>query len=261
MTTVVDRTLCQQVQRAEEAGIAYFGERIDLPGVVLFRAERADAPEFDVALIDDVPAGDVDATLHAIIAHFHERERCPRVRLSPISAPAGWPDRLRRAGFDETGERLAYFVVPESTQLRANPAIRVERAVTAEDADRFSAIQVAGFDLSRQHAAWDAHLARRHLAAGHYDFYLAWVDDRVVGAARSVTMADGITALGALAALPVARGRGVGTTLLARMIDDARRAGSRVIAGSVLPESYAAAMYQRLGFVTLFRVQTFAAAA
>lgn len=261
METTVDRELGWQVQRAEEAGIAYFAARTDLPGVALFCAGRPDAPEFDVALVGDVPIADVDGTLHAIVDHFHGRGRRPRVRLSPFSAPAGWRERLRWAGFVETGELLSYIVVPESMQLDINPAIRVARAISPDDADQFSTIQAAGFDLSEAHAAWDAQLARHHLAMGRYDLYLAWVDGQVVGAARSTTLTGGVTAMGQLATLPAARGRGVGTTLLAQMIDDARRLGSRVIAGSVLAGSYAAAMYERLGFVSLFQVETFAEAA
>ena len=65
--------------------------------------------------------------------------------------------------------------------------------------------------------------------------------------------------MAALATLPEARGRGVGTSLLARMVDDGRRAGSRMIFGAVIPGTYPAAMYGRLGFVHLFETRAFAA--
>ena len=78
-------------------------------------------------------------------------------------------------------------------------------------------------------------------------------------AARSIHLTDGVTAMAALATLPEARGRGVGVAVLKRMIQDARSEGSRVIFWTVVPGSYAAGMYSRLGFVTLFQTRSFAA--
>jgi ribosomal protein S18 acetylase RimI-like enzyme len=251
--------LWEQVLRSDEVNWAYFGARADVPGAVLFCAERDDAPEFDVATIYRVPSGDADATLRTIIDFFQVRGRQPRIRLSPMSSPADWPDRLQRAGFAETEERFDYIFVPETLQLPGNPAVRMERAVSQEDADRFSAIQVAGFDVPVQHHTWDQALARRHLAAGQHNLYLAWLDGRAVGTGRSIHLSGGITAMAALATLPEARGRGVGVTVLWQMIQDARSAGSRVIFWSVIPSSYAAGMYSRLGFVTLFQTRSFEA--
>jgi ribosomal protein S18 acetylase RimI-like enzyme len=251
--------LWEQVLRSDEVNLAYFAARADVPGAVLFCAERDDAPEFDVATIYRVPSGDADATLRTIIDFFQVRGRQPRIRLSPMSSPADWPDRLQRAGFAETEERFDYIFVPETLQLPGNPAVRMERAVSQEDADRFSAIQVAGFDLPVQHHTWDQAMARRHLAAGQHNLYLAWLDGRAVGTGRSIHLSGGITAMAALATLPEARGRGVGVTVLWQMIQDARSAGSRVIFWSVIPSSYAAGMYSRLGFVTLFQTRSFEA--
>ena len=258
MIVTSDPRLWEQIFRADEANQAYFAERFALPGVTLFRAERPDAPEFDVAFVYRVPAMAADEALRAIAEHFREHGRRPHVRLSPVSAPADWPRRLRGAGFVETGERLDYFLAPGTVRLTANPAVRVERVNSQEDGDTFSAIQAAGFSIPPEHRGWDRELAHRHMAAGRHVFYLASLDGRAVGAARSIRLASRMTAMAALATLPEARGRGVGTSLLARMIEDARMAGSRVIFGTIIPGSYAAGMYARLGFVSLFGTRTFA---
>lgn len=249
----------EQVLRADEANQEYFAQRFELPGVALFFSERADAPEFDSAWIYRVRPECADETIQTIADLYHQRGRTPRVRLSPVSTPADWPLRLQQAGFAHTDDRLAYFAVPEKVRLTASAAIRVTRAVSRADADSFSAVQVAGFGIPPQHQGWDRELARRHVVAGRYAFYLAWLDGQAVGAARSVHLPDGATALAALATIPQARRRGVGTGLLARMIDDARRIGSCTICGTTIPESYAAGLYSRLGFVHLFEVQTFVA--
>jgi ribosomal-protein-alanine N-acetyltransferase len=259
MKATRDRNLWEQILLADEIHQAYFAEQTRLPGVSLFCAERPDASEFDVALIYRVPIADADATLRAIVSFFQERGRSPRIRLSPLSAPMDWARRLRRAGFAETDERLVYFSVPETVRLATNPAVGVERIVSRVDADRFSAIQVVGFDIPPEHRDWDRELVHRHLAAGRHAFYLARFDERGVGAARSIHLPGGVTGMAALATLPEARGRGVGTSLLARMVADARVAGSSLIFGTVISNSYAAGMYQRLGFLRLFRTWTYAA--
>jgi ribosomal protein S18 acetylase RimI-like enzyme len=258
MNATENVNLWEQVLRSDEVNLAYFAARADVPGAVLFCAERDDAPEFDVAMIYRVPSDDADATLRTIIDFYQVRGRHPRIRLSPMSSPADWPGRLQRTGFAETEERFDYILVPETLQLPGNSAVRIERAVSQEDADRFSAIQVAGFDIPVEHQAWDQALARRHLAAGQHNLYLAWLDGRAVGTGRSIHLA-GVTAMAALATLPEARGRGVGVSVLRQMIQDARSAGSRVIFWSVIPGSYAAGMYRRLGFVTLFQTRSFEA--
>jgi predicted GNAT family acetyltransferase len=255
--TAANDTLWEQILRADEANQAYFAERAELPGVSLFCAERADAPEFDVALIYGVSEDAADATLRTIADYYRERGRQPRVRLSPVSMPADWPDRLERAGFAEAGERFVYFSAPKLLQLQTNSAVRVVRAVTAEDGDRFSAIQVIGFAIPPAHQEWDRQLAQRHLAAGQHAFYLAWLDGQVVGAARSIRLPNGMTAMAALATIPDACGRGIGTSLLARMVKDARKDGSRVSFGAVVAGSYAAGMYERLGFAFHFETRTF----
>jgi GNAT superfamily N-acetyltransferase len=242
--------------RADEANIAYFANRAELSGATLFSCDRVDAPEFDVALVYDVPEADVEATLRAIEHHYRERGRRARIRLSPVSTPGDWKHRLREAGYRDAGEPLDYFVVPGSLQLPVDPDVRIERVVSGDDCDRFAALQVAGFSLPPEMLTWERSLARCHFNGGRHAFYLASIGDRLVGAARCAQEGD-ITALAALATLPEARGRGVGTSLLARMIDEARARRSNLIVGAVVPATNPAALYARRGFVTQFTTQTF----
>lgn len=257
MNATSDLELWEMIIRADEANLAYFAERTIVSGAVLFCCERAADPEFDVALLYSVTPDAANATLQAIVDHFRQRGRRPRIRLGPLSTPGDWPERLERAGFVESSVSLAYFVVPETVRPIANPAVRVECAVSLEDAEHFAAVQVAGFDLPPDRLGWERDIARRQLTADRHKLYLASLAGRIVGAARSVRDADGATGLAALATLPEARRHGVGTALLARMIDDARLAGSHTIFGTLVPDSNAAAMYARLGFVTLFTTRMF----
>ena len=247
----------ERVLRAGEVDQAYYADRAELPGVTLFTSQRRDAPEFDLAVIHRVPSGDADAVLAAIVRHYRGRGGRPRVRLTPLSTPRDWPERLRRSGFVETAERHVYIELPATARLPVNPEVVVRRATTPEDADCFSAILVAGYGVPVAHQAWDRALARRHLAAGGRNFYLAWIDGQAVGAASSVHQPGGVTSLYVLTTLPAARQRGVATSLLARMVGDARAAGSRAVVGVTDPAGAPIGLYERLGFVRLFEVRTF----
>lgn len=257
MNHVRERRLWRSVWHADEVNIAYFAARSAHPGVVMFTAERHDAPEFDLARIHQRHPDLDNVTLRAIRRHYASIERCPRLQVSPWAASTAWATHLGNAGFVLAPESLDYFSAPPSATLRPNRDVRVVRVATAADADRFSAVQGVGFGLSPAHRAWDRALARRRLTEKTYTFYLATLDGRAVGAARSAHLPHGITVLAALATVPEARGQGVGSSLLARMIDDARQAGSHLICGAVDTGGYAAGMYQRLGFVTLFSTPIF----
>jgi GNAT superfamily N-acetyltransferase len=252
-----NRTLAEQIIRADEINLEYFATRTDLPGATLFTAERADAPEFDLALIHRVAPETAGAVLAAIIRHFRIHNRRPSVRLTDCSEPWNWADLLRSAGFVETAERFDYIVLPEVDWPPDDPSLVIDRAVTPDDADRFSAIQVAGFDLEIEHHEWDRVLAQRHLAAGRHHFYLASVGGKPVGSARSIHLPGGFAGLSALATIPEARGHGVGTALLRRMAGDARAEGNTTLFGVVRTESYAARYYERIGWLPIAAARTF----
>lgn len=252
-----ERRLWRDVWHAEEVNIAYFAVRTARPGVVMFTAEHDDAPEFDLARIHQAHPDPDDDTVRTILRHYAPLSRRPRLQLSPWSDTAEWAARLVSGGYGLVPEALDYFLVPSGATLRANRDVRVERITAAADADRFSAVQEAGFDLSPAHCDWDRDLAHRHLAGGAYTLYLATMAGHAVGAARSARLPNGITVLAALATVPEARGLGVATSIFARMIADARHAGSRLICGAVDAGGYAASMYQALGFITLFTSPAF----
>lgn len=243
--------------RADEVNLAYFAAREELPGVVLFCAERSDAPEFDLATIHDVAPDEITNTLHATHAWYRARQRRARFRLSPMSQPAGWQRYLVQAGYAESAERFTYFSIPPTLHLAPNTALLVRPVAGLREAALFSSIQVAGFDIPPNHHNWDFELTQRHLMSGAFTFYLAWQDGEAVGAARCCHLPNGATAMAALATLPAARRRGVGVTLLARMISDAREFGSEIIMGTVVTGSPAADLYTRLGFAMHFEATTY----
>jgi GNAT superfamily N-acetyltransferase len=249
--------LWEHLMRADEANLAYFAERTSMPGVTIFKSERPDAPEFDVAIIYRPPGVDSGATMRDILDTIRAGGRNLGIRLGPVAELTGWPLRLRRSGFAASAAGIVYFELPKELKLAGNPAIAVRQAMSRKDADAFSAIQAAGFELSASHAEWERDLARRHVAAGSHRFYLALRHGRPVGAVRCIHLPEGTTAFAALATVPEARRRGVATRLLARIVEDACHAGSTTITGTTVPGTGAAAMYARLGVTSRFCAPTF----
>jgi N-acetylglutamate synthase-like GNAT family acetyltransferase len=259
MSVASARGLGERILRWDEVNLAYFAERTAAPDVTLFTARRPDAPEFDLALLYRAPDAAAADTIASVVRHFRARGRRPRVRPGPSAAPEAWALRLRCAGLEESDERLVYVMAPVSVHLPANPAVHVERVGARSDAARFAAVQAAGFGLSAAHQAWERELAHAQLAAGVFSLYLATLDGRAVGAARCVHHRDGATGFAALATLPPARGRGVATSLLARIAADARSNGSGLLYAAAAAGEYAAGWYLRLGFTEAFTARTFAA--
>lgn len=257
MVASTDAALHARVLRADEANFAYFAERAELPGAAIFTVRRAPMPEFEVALVGAIDPEAADPTLRAIERHFQDRGRAPRLRLSPVSRPGDWPARLRSEGYVEIGGSPEYFAVPPEALVPPPPDVPVVRAVSPEDAMRFAEIQIHGFGLPETDLAWERELTLRHLAAGKHELYLAALDGAFVAAARSVRAGSECCALAALATIPEARGRGAGTALLAHMAAAAHARGDALVFGTMTPGSYAAGLYRRLGFTTLFRTRTF----
>ena len=260
MSAGTDLVSWKRILRADEANLAFFAERFEAPGAAIFCAPDAPVPEFDVALIGNVDPLAADETLATIECFYRDRGRQPRLRLTPLSRPGDWPERLRATGFVETEEPLVYFSVPREARLSPRADVHVWRVASPTDGEQFAAIQVAGFGLPPAEVAREQKLTRRHLAVGDYVFYLAALEGKPVGAARSIRRGDGPCALAALTTVPEARGRGVATALLARMVADARDGGAETIFGTVAHGSAAAQRYRHLRFRRLFGTRTFSPA-
>ena len=122
-----DKTVWDRVLRADERFYGYFADRLEMPGAVLFIAERPDAPEFDLAFIGSVAEDKADATLSRIKRHFRAHGRTPRIRLTPLSLPGDWPEILRRAGFHGNGRALPLPARPRDV-LAAHQSSHPDRA-------------------------------------------------------------------------------------------------------------------------------------
>lgn len=250
----VETGLWQRLLRADEEMQRYFARRTIMNGATVFTC--SEAPEFNVAIVDGVDPDHAGDVLAAVVSHFRERRAVPRVRLSPVTHP-GWVRRLRRAGFVETGERRTFWLVPDQLRLPAHPQVTMTRVTTRAQARLFSSIQGIGFELSPAVQDWDLRLTRRHLTSDHVRFFLGWLDGAATGTVATTLNRDGPIGIWGLATLPLARRRGVASTLLRQAINEARATSAGPLFLTTAWDNPSADLYAKLGFVALFHTRSF----
>lgn len=117
----------------------------------------------------------------------------------------------------------------------------IRRALTGEERDRCYQVRMAVFVEEQKVPPWEEmdHLDED---AAHY---LVEDDGKVVGTARLVDRGDATGKIGRVAVLPEYRGRGIGSDLMRRVIDDAAGSHIELVLDAqvqVIP------FYERLGF-------------
>jgi ribosomal protein S18 acetylase RimI-like enzyme len=248
----------------DEATHEYFAEREEWCGALVFTCRQSEV--FNLALIRGPAAPDPEALLEAIVAHFRQQRVTPRVRLTPLSRPGDWAERLTRRGFVEQEEAAETFMVWREEQALSAPseppnADIVVRRVHSE-AER---IESAGliwevFGMPEDLRVWGRDLARRDLGSEVQRAYTAFLQGHAAGAA-SVRMTDGITGIYGVATRPCFRRRGVCAALIRHVIAAARAERHGTVYLSAQTGGYAEQLYARLGFERLFTVATYELAA
>ncbi len=254
MTEARDIDLWRRILAADLPSHGYFTERQDWPGAAVFTATTAD--DFSIAVLQQSAPDAADALLERIITHYSGLGLTPVVRVTPLSTPADWPQRLAARGFTKTADSEVFMRLVGPFHGAINLGLDVRRAPEETDLADFATTQLAGFGSDDSADFWVAQ-ALRNRERWDYRFLVAYLENQPVGA-LSARFEPGVVGLYGLATRPAYRGRGVGTTLLAAVIDEARQRGAGLIFLSALPDSAAARLYERLGFAPLFTADTYA---
>ncbi len=248
-----DRALWARILQVDSVSHEYAAQRQEWPGAAVFTSDAGD--HFNLAVLQPHAPPDPDALLDRLVAHFRAVGGTPRVRVTPLSAPPGWPDRLRARGWVETDEREVFMHLVGPLRAARNPTVEVRAATDAAGLRDVVTVQSAGFGGG---APSEASLAgaQRNLARWDYRYLLATLDGVPVGAA-SARFQDGAVGIYGVATLERFRGRGVSTAILHAIVDEAQQRGCDLVFLSAMPGSYAEGFYTRLGFTPLFTIQTF----
>lgn len=219
----------------------------DLGGAL---AAISDAPIPELNALGDFHSDErrIESLLDLGFALLRAFDREPAVELSPLDRPRSLERRLRRRGLQPQGSRTWMLFCGDADSIRTPGDISVNVA-EPEDARTFAQIHGGG-------EAWVKRLSLASTLDAIHDerntFYLAKVEDQPCGVLH--LLIDGATAgIYAVATLTAYRRRGVSSTLMARAIRDAQRAGADAIGLSTTTGGYAEQLYTRLGFEPAFQ--------
>jgi ribosomal protein S18 acetylase RimI-like enzyme len=269
-----DRALWARILAVDETSHEYFAQREDIPGAILFT--NSQSPDSSLALIQQSAAVNPGRVLESVIDHYARLGLDTRVRLTPLSAPGDWPQRLAQRGFHplEQEDKLFMALTPAGAgggaggtpapDHGAAPPLAVRRvspeAGADVGADIVTRVQRAGFGAPKDDLDDAVQATQRSLAAGHYRFYVAYLGSEPVGAASARMVRDsmgGVAGLYGLTTLSEARRQGIGSAMVKFLVNEAVADGHDLVFLSVDPGSGAARLYARLGFAPVFTVRNY----
>lgn len=194
-------------------------------------------------------AGNIDAKIDALVAHFQERQVPISWSIGPSTQPANLGRYLKAHGFrhirDGTGMAVDLQALHEDV---ATPAgLTIEEIVDTEMLQQWFPVSVRGFSSTEDivqlyydtyvHAGFGKGLPWRH--------YLGSLNGTPVAIA-SLLLHAGVAGVFGVATVPEARRQGIGAAMTLTPLREARALGYRI--GILSPSEMGLGVYVRLGF-------------
>ncbi len=246
--------LADRLERHEELGNAENAIRIG--GDVWNRGDVVciySNPEFGTGLnfACRVRSSDerIEELLDAVIEWFTWHNVTPHVRVSPLSQPADLAALLARRNFVQTEAETQMVLSCEDTEPPTNPRVTVD-LVQPGELETWLRVQNIGFGGNGQVSQLSVDLNEASQRAGARA-YLARLDGEPAGAAILESF-EHVSGIYGVATLPQARGQGVGTAMMRRMIRDARNLAPDPICLQAETASATQRWYERLGFTVVY---------
>lgn len=196
----------------------------------------------------DEPPERIRELVATTLRPFQMRQVPTRWYIWPSSSPAELGDHLVTAGLAH-GDDSPLMARELTLPLAPAPlpsGVRVERVDDPETFAHWVSVAVGGFEFGETHR--EAALFRTLGYDEGVRQYLAWLDGEPVAVA-TLFLADERAGIFNVATLPEARGRGIGSAITARCLQDARDAACRYALLS--SSAMGLPVYQRLGFETV----------
>jgi GNAT superfamily N-acetyltransferase len=193
---------------------------------------------------------DLEALLDVGFALLRAFDRDPAVEISPLDRPRTIRRHVARRGLVRA-ERLAWMTRDAAApHIDVRPEVEV-RLAGHDDIRTFAAIVAGGAPWARRLCAASAVNAMREPGNA---LYLGCIDGEAVSTLH--LLIDGRTAgMYAVNTRRAQRRQGIGTTVLARAIADARSAGCGVVGLAAIAGGPAERLYARLGFNRAFTTE------
>lgn len=200
---------------------------IRVPGV-LGRESPVSHPTANLVGCADLDDARADGTIRTVHDRFSAKKKSFGWMTSPSSRPSDLPRRLLDSGLIKAGELAGMVLTDLAIPIRANPQVEV-RVASVEEQRRAIPMTAAAYDLPLDVAEWFAEALIGAAGRLHSVMYHAFLPDRSgpVAFGNLVFVPEtSIVVLGGAATVSDLRGRGIYTSLVARRLADARRAGA-----------------------------------
>jgi len=251
-----NRRMWARVLKADLASHLLVLERQDWPGVAVF-TNPAEGDR-NLAVIGQAEAVAADGLLESLVRHYQAAGVTPRVRVTPLSTPADWPDRLAGRGFSPVEEEDELFMVRQRAwDLPREADVTVCGVPLEASEEEFTRVQHVGWGGDEAGYARALELTRRGVAMGSFGYYLAYLNGEAAGAATAHTEGS-VAGIYGVATLPDFRRRGVASAIVAHIAQLAWEKGCDTVFLSSEPDGEAARMYERMGFAPAFTVRNYA---
>lgn len=253
MLETTDLETWRRILKTDLASHAYTAEQEDWPGVAVFTNQHDDF--FNLAVLQQSQADQADRLLKRIVTHYQTRGLTPRVRITPLSTPTDWRERLITFGFVEAEGEEVFMRLDGPLKASANPAVTVLHAPTEVSFSEFVNLQALGFGMAIQGDAW---VERAYAARTRWDylFLVAYVDGQPAGAATA-RFEDRVCGVYGVSTIEAFRRRGVSTTLLHTILAEADQRACDLVFLSADPKGYARQLYAKLGFIEVFHTYNY----
>ncbi len=195
-------------------------------------------------------AASVEKTVDDVCEWFTRRGLAPHFRISPLTRPANLAQILGRRGFVQTEAETQMVHEDQDTEPLANPRVIVE-PIKSKEIERWAEIQHRGFGGGGAPSPLAVHVAQATAASPGNTLYLAYLDGDASGVGVLIEWA-GVFGIYGVATLLEARGQGVGTALMRRMIGDVRARSDAPLCLQAETDSPTQRWYERLGFRVVY---------
>lgn len=198
-------------------------------------------PNFNIFLPRN-QAGLSDDILADTAAFFMDRQVYYSVELVHDRFPEG-PDYLDQRGYQSLPPQPAMVLQEFKNPVKTNPVVEVEAVKTVPSLTAFCTLLHRVFDFPLVDMVKLAPV--NHLKSETIQHYLAFVDEQPVSAGTLVCAGDAAS-LWNVCTADEFRQQGVATTLVHRMLDDARKKGCRLGMLYSTPQAYQ--LFGKFGF-------------
>jgi ribosomal protein S18 acetylase RimI-like enzyme len=247
--------LADKLEYHEEAGNAQVaknigGEFVERGDVMLIYSR----PEFEIGLNFACRIRSDEARIEQLIDDacewFHARDVTPHFRISPLTRPIDLAQILERRKFVCNERETQMVLEGADTEPPTNPRVAIEPA--ASDAlEKGAAIQHHAFGGIGHPSPTIIKMARASFESGMSSPYIARLDGELVGAGLLTNWA-GVFGIYGVATVASARGQGVATAMVRKMIYDVQTRGNTPICLQAQTKSSEQRWYERMGFRVVY---------